>query len=197
MKCPQCHSDNPEGMLFCGKCGAKFASCPKCRFINSGGMSFCGKCGAKLSVEAPDAKPQSETKTQPLSKIQPHILQVENSSQKKLPPRARVGSPAATYPHPPAEKVKSHLPDSIILLGWNIFSVFRALSTDADIFIVPFCFFALTIPSIVFAGHAYYMVRQQDFVNAKKYALVANILNWIYFSIIIICDAIWIYTICY
>lgn len=49
MKCPRCQFHNPDGMQFCGQCGAKLESaCPECRFINPPEFQFCGKCGARL-----------------------------------------------------------------------------------------------------------------------------------------------------
>ena len=53
MKCPACQFENPEEMLFCGKCGEKLAGiCPKCRFQNPSDFVFCGKCGFALKEAA-------------------------------------------------------------------------------------------------------------------------------------------------
>ena len=50
MKCPKCKFDNPEEMLFCGKCGSKLeAICPECKFANPPQFAFCGKCGHSLT----------------------------------------------------------------------------------------------------------------------------------------------------
>ncbi len=49
MKCPGCQFDNPGGMQFCGRCGARLTNiCPECEYANPPEFQFCGKCGAKL-----------------------------------------------------------------------------------------------------------------------------------------------------
>ena len=49
MKCLKCQFDNPEGMQFCGKCGATLEKiCPKCNFPNPSDFMFCGKCATSL-----------------------------------------------------------------------------------------------------------------------------------------------------
>jgi class 3 adenylate cyclase/tetratricopeptide (TPR) repeat protein len=49
MKCPKCQFENPEGFLFCGKCGSKLEKvCPKCNFSNPSDFKYCGKCGNAL-----------------------------------------------------------------------------------------------------------------------------------------------------
>ena len=67
MQCPKCRFENPPGMKFCGKCGAKLESiCPECNASNPPEFNFCGKCGQKLN-EAQDyiakhfSKPQDYT----------------------------------------------------------------------------------------------------------------------------------------
>ena len=51
MQCSQCLFENPLGMAFCGKCGAKLAlPCASCGFINPEEFAFCGKCGSPLIV---------------------------------------------------------------------------------------------------------------------------------------------------
>ena len=53
MKCPKCQFENPEGMTFCGQCGAKLERiCPSCNFSNPPQFKFCGKCGQKVVEEA-------------------------------------------------------------------------------------------------------------------------------------------------
>ena len=50
MKCPKCHSDNPEGKKFCGQCGAKMERiCPQCNASNPPQFKFCGECGHNLT----------------------------------------------------------------------------------------------------------------------------------------------------
>ena len=67
MKCPKCHSENPDGMSFCGKCGTTLDRvCPRCAFSNPPDFNFCGKCGHSLASpkEAPPpdySKPHSYT----------------------------------------------------------------------------------------------------------------------------------------
>jgi class 3 adenylate cyclase/tetratricopeptide (TPR) repeat protein len=56
MKCPKCQTENPEGLRFCGECGAKLERiCPKCNFSNPPQFKFCGECGTPLEKpkEAP------------------------------------------------------------------------------------------------------------------------------------------------
>jgi adenylate cyclase len=60
MRCPECSFENPEGVRFCGSCGAALATvCPVCGAENPPGFRFCGSCGAALepgeAVEIPTA----------------------------------------------------------------------------------------------------------------------------------------------
>jgi len=49
MKCPKCRFENPDGVKFCGECGAKMEKiCPQCNFSNPPGFKFCGECGYDL-----------------------------------------------------------------------------------------------------------------------------------------------------
>ena len=51
MKCLNCQFENPEGMKFCGECGAKLELiCPNCSFSNPPQFKFCGECGQDLVV---------------------------------------------------------------------------------------------------------------------------------------------------
>jgi len=51
MKCSKCQFENPEGMTFCGQCGAKLERvCPSCNFSNPPQFKFCGKCGSDLII---------------------------------------------------------------------------------------------------------------------------------------------------
>ena len=46
MKCQKCQFDNPEGIKFCGECGAKLERlCPGCNSPNPLNFKFCGECG--------------------------------------------------------------------------------------------------------------------------------------------------------
>jgi class 3 adenylate cyclase len=50
MKCPACQFENPDGINFCGECGAKLEKqCPKCKHSNPPRFKFCGECGHDLS----------------------------------------------------------------------------------------------------------------------------------------------------
>jgi membrane protease subunit (stomatin/prohibitin family) len=50
--CPNCNFVNPEGVIFCGKCGSKLLSnkiiCPYCHKENTDNVEFCGYCGKPL-----------------------------------------------------------------------------------------------------------------------------------------------------
>ena len=49
MQCPKCQFENPEGIKFCGECGAKLEKiCPSCNFSNPPQFKFCGECGQNL-----------------------------------------------------------------------------------------------------------------------------------------------------
>jgi len=49
MKCEKCDSMSPEGVRFCGKCGARLqVLCPKCGASIYPSMRFCGQCGYNL-----------------------------------------------------------------------------------------------------------------------------------------------------
>jgi len=51
MKCTKCQFENPEGIKFCGECGAKLENiCPQCSFSNPPEFNFCGECGHDLTV---------------------------------------------------------------------------------------------------------------------------------------------------
>ena len=58
MKCAKCQFENPEELIFCGKCGARLEMiCPKCNFSNPSDFAFCGKCGNNLTLpETPTPK---------------------------------------------------------------------------------------------------------------------------------------------
>src|SRR5262245_28629863 len=57
MQYPGCDFQNPDGMRFCGKCGASIGvTCERCRFANPAGFGFCGNCGAPLGEQAAAAR---------------------------------------------------------------------------------------------------------------------------------------------
>jgi adenylate cyclase len=54
MKCPECQSDNPDGLKYCGQCGCSLEQiCPHCTFSNPSHFNFCGECGNKLKNTPP------------------------------------------------------------------------------------------------------------------------------------------------
>jgi class 3 adenylate cyclase len=56
MHCPSCGFATPEGMKFCGQCGAPLSlSCRNCGFVNPPGFAFCGQCGTALAEQTPTA----------------------------------------------------------------------------------------------------------------------------------------------
>jgi class 3 adenylate cyclase/tetratricopeptide (TPR) repeat protein len=58
MHCPSCGVEHPEGMKFCGECGAPLTGrCPRCGFENPPRFKFCGDCGAPLSLPAQALSP--------------------------------------------------------------------------------------------------------------------------------------------
>ena len=53
MKCPQCKFENPQGIKFCGGCGAKLEKiCHSCNSSSPPDFKFCGECGHKLDLPA-------------------------------------------------------------------------------------------------------------------------------------------------
>jgi hypothetical protein len=67
MKCPNCRSDNREGVKFCEEGGTKIEMvCPGCGTRIPSGKKFCGECGQPLDAPIEVAKidycaPQSYT----------------------------------------------------------------------------------------------------------------------------------------
>jgi class 3 adenylate cyclase/tetratricopeptide (TPR) repeat protein len=66
MKCPKCQAENPDGIKFCGGCGAKLERiCPSCKFPNPLQFKFCGECGSSLAPAGKDlttSDPEGERK---------------------------------------------------------------------------------------------------------------------------------------
>ena len=73
MKCPKCQFENPEGIIFCGKCASKLEFiCPNCNFSNPPDFIFCGKCAYDLST--PSGAPSKEFSfDEKLTKIQKYL----------------------------------------------------------------------------------------------------------------------------
>jgi class 3 adenylate cyclase/tetratricopeptide (TPR) repeat protein len=73
MKCPSCQFENPDGIIFCGKCASKFELiCPKCNFSNPPDFIFCGKCAHNLSTPS-EAPPKDLSFEEKLTKIQRYL----------------------------------------------------------------------------------------------------------------------------
>src|SRR5438093_1552288 len=50
MRCPNCGSENPEGLKFCNECGTALPRrCAQCGFENAPQAKFCGECGTPLT----------------------------------------------------------------------------------------------------------------------------------------------------
>lgn len=53
MNCASCNFQCPDGMKFCGQCGASVQIiCSNCQFDNPTGFSYCGNCGTQLSTKS-------------------------------------------------------------------------------------------------------------------------------------------------
>jgi class 3 adenylate cyclase len=76
MRYPSCGFENPEGLKFCGDCGAPvIAPCPTCGFANPPQFKFCGDCGASLVPASRPASTRSlAAQPQPPSRYTPAYL---------------------------------------------------------------------------------------------------------------------------
>ena len=75
MKCPKCKFENPEGIKFCGECGAKLEKvCPNCKSSSPPNLKFCGECGHNLSISS-EPLPKELSFDEKLSKIQKYLPQ--------------------------------------------------------------------------------------------------------------------------
>jgi hypothetical protein len=75
MKCPKCQTGNPEGMKFCGTCGAQLERiCPSCNFRNPPQFRFCGECGHDLALSTRPI-PKELSFDEKLAKIQCYLPQ--------------------------------------------------------------------------------------------------------------------------
>jgi hypothetical protein len=73
MKCPECESDNREGVNFCEECGAKFELvCPSCKAKIPLGKKFCGECAQNLILPSEQA-PKEFSFDQKIEKIQKYL----------------------------------------------------------------------------------------------------------------------------
>jgi Double zinc ribbon len=81
MQCPGCGFQNPDGMRFCGKCGASIGvTCARCRFENPPGFEFCGECGAPLA--------SSQRADSPLRVLEPRFYTPKHLADKILTSRS-------------------------------------------------------------------------------------------------------------
>jgi len=73
MQCPKCQFENPEGIKFCGECGAKLERlCPSCNSSSPPNFKFCGECGHKLDVPV-ETSPKDLSFDEKLTKIQKYL----------------------------------------------------------------------------------------------------------------------------
>ncbi len=88
MKCPKCQFEIPEGLTFCGKCGAKLEEvCPRCNFANPLDYSYCGACGHDLTLLSKTI-PQELSFEEKLAKIQRYLP--KDLTQKILAQRDKI-----------------------------------------------------------------------------------------------------------
>lgn len=73
MQCLKCLTDNPDGVKFCGECGAKLERvCPKCHYTNPPHFKFCGACGYNLTVPSEPTRKELSF-DEKLEKIQKYL----------------------------------------------------------------------------------------------------------------------------
>jgi len=84
MKCPKCQFENPEGLKFCGECGAKLERvCAKCNSTNPVQFKFCGECGYNLTFPSIPSKELSfEEKLKKIQKYLPKGITEKILSQR-------------------------------------------------------------------------------------------------------------------
>src|SRR5215510_4103529 len=95
MHCPSCGQDNPEGMKFCGECGAPFKHrCSQCGFENPPRFKFCGDCGATLSPQPKPPVSDSQSSTfnpqSPVAYTPPHLAERIRAEQAALEARGNI-----------------------------------------------------------------------------------------------------------
>ena len=74
MKCPKCQFENPEGLKFCGECGAKLDRvCPKCGSSNPAQASNSVANAATTSLCSSEPTPKELSFDEKLKKIQKYL----------------------------------------------------------------------------------------------------------------------------
>src|SRR5713226_3172330 len=92
MQCPNCGQENPDGMKFCGDCGAPFKQrCPQCGFDNLPRFKFCGECGSPLALRpSPSQTADSRLRTPDSPSPRPPLATHPNiSSNVSVPSKQR------------------------------------------------------------------------------------------------------------
>ena len=88
MKCPKCHTENPETRKFCSECGARLLLiCPQCGFENLPKDKFCGECGYNLTLSTRPI-PKELSFDEKLAKIKRYLP--KDLTQKILAQRDRI-----------------------------------------------------------------------------------------------------------
>jgi class 3 adenylate cyclase/tetratricopeptide (TPR) repeat protein len=85
MQCPKCQFENPEGIKFCGQCGAKLEKiCLSCNSPNPPPFKYCGECGSKLdsAADKPSKDLPIDEKIEKIQKYLPEGLTEKILSQK-------------------------------------------------------------------------------------------------------------------
>src|SRR5262245_57886925 len=103
MRCASCGFENPEGMKFCGGCGAPLRiSCPQCGFENLPGFKFCGQCATPLTPQSRAHSVQSQDQSfalnssLPVHYTPPHLAERIRREQVAMEARGAKGGERKT-----------------------------------------------------------------------------------------------------
>src|SRR5919198_5256552 len=84
MRCPSCSFDNPEGMKFCGGCGAPIQHrCPQCGYENPPQFKFCGACGTPLSGDTRALQPATADAPRALQEAQAPQVRLSSAASRR------------------------------------------------------------------------------------------------------------------
>jgi formylglycine-generating enzyme required for sulfatase activity len=142
MKCQACGFISPDGMSFCGCCGASLTSppkakddlgetglldisCPECSATMPPAAAFCGKCGhhLKRAEQAPEPPPESDAESKPASNPKPvPVEQVWTSVAvpgQSVPPPIK-DEPKETPEEKPESEVVTPKDDESLVTGIDI-----------------------------------------------------------------------------